>query len=251
MNKNRKSFLLYVDQLGALDCMDDVQAGKLFRAIVAYHKGGKAKSKKYLQDKTVEATFATMRSTFDANAEKYEAKCKHRQEAGRKGGLQRAENQRKEKETNARTVANTSKSKQNVANQADTVTVTGTVTDTDTDTVTDTDTDNVSTTVDDKERYSDEYPKKDGLSLPPSSQSSEKMSFERFNEWLDKKCPYVRKLDMQMTEDEYLWLRRTYTKTQIADGVRALNNWKLLPKKRTSVYQSLSDELTRRYGRQK
>ena len=77
------------------------------------------------------------------------------------------------------------------------------------------------------------------------------MSFERFNDWLDKKCPYVRKLDMQMTEDEYLRLRRTYTKVQIADGLQALNNWKQLPKRRTSVYQSLSDELTRRYGQQK
>ena len=89
--------------------MDDTQAGKLFKAVVAYHKGDKAGLEGYLQDQAVRVAFTVMRNVFEANAEKYEAKCKYRQEAGRKGGLQRAENQRKEKEANARKVANPSK----------------------------------------------------------------------------------------------------------------------------------------------
>ena len=66
--------------------------------------------------------------------------------------------------------------------------------------------------------------------------------------------PFVLKLDMQLTEDEYWNLRGRYSKTQITDGLRALNNWKQLPRKRTSVYQSLLDELRDRevrYARQK
>ena len=236
---NKKSFIMYVDQLNVLECMSDEQAGQLLKAVAAYHRGDEEELEKYLQDPVVKVAFINLRNAFEADAEKYEAKCKHWQEAGRKGGLQKAENQRKEKKANARKVAKSSKSKQNVANLADTETVTDTVTD------------NVSTSVDYKERYSSEYPKKVGLSLPPSSDSSTKSEFESLNEWMPQNSPFVLKLDMQMTEDEYLGLRRTYTKTQIADGLRALNNWKQLPKKRTSVYQSLSDELRRRYGQQK
>lgn len=244
MNMNKKSFIMYVDQLEVLDCMSDEQGGKLLRAAYAYHKGDQAELDKCLQDPVVKVAFVNIRNAFEANAEKYEAKCKQRQEAGRKGGLQKAENQRKGKKANARKVANSSKSKQNVANQADTVTDTGTGTDTDTE--------KVSTSVDiNKERYSSEYPKKVELSLPPSSDSSSKTEFECLNEWMPQNTPFVLKLAMQMTEDEYLRLRRTYTKVQIADGLQALNNWKQLPKRRTSVYQSLSDELTRRYGQQK
>ena len=239
----KKSFLMYVDQLEVLDCMDDVQAGKLLRAAYAYHKGDQEELDKCLQDPVVKVAFVNMRNAFEANAKKYEEVCKRKQEAGRKGGLQRAENQRKEKKANTRKVANSSKSKQIVANQADTVT----------DIVTDTVTDTVSTTVDiNKERYSEEYPKKAELSLPSSSDSSvTKSEFECLNEWMPQNTPFVLKLAMQMTEDEYLRLRRTYSKAQIADGLQALNNWKQLPKRRTSVYQSLSDELTRRYGQQK
>lgn len=238
----RKSFLMYVDRLDVLDCMDDAQAGKLFKAVVAYHKGDKAGWEGCLQDQAVRVAFTAMRSTFDANAEKYEAKCKYRQEAGRKGGLQRAENLKSRKASDARTVANTSKSKQNVANQADTVTVTGTVTDTD----------NVSTTVDDKERYSDEYPKKDGLSLPPSSASFSKSDFERFNDWLDESCPYVRKVKRQMTEKEFYGLiSKGYSKKDIQIVLENLDNWRDFSKKRTSVYRSVLNELVRRYGQQR
>lgn len=246
MNMNKKSFIMYVDHLDVLDYMSDEQGGQLLKAVAAYHRGDEEALEKYLQDPVVQVAFVNIRNAFEANAEKYEAKCKQRQEAGRKGGLQKAENQRKGKKANARKVANSSKSKQNVANQADTVTDTGTGTDTDTDT------EKVSTSVDiNKERYSSEYPKKVELSLPPSSDSSSKTEFECLNEWMPQNTPFVLKLAMQMSEDEYLRLRRTYTKAQIADGLQALNNWKQLPKRRTSVYQSLSDELTRRYGQQK
>lgn len=248
MIMNKKSFIMYVDHLDVLDYMSDEQGGQLLKAVAAYHRGDEEALEKYLQDPVVQVAFVNIRNAFEANAEKYEAKCKQRQEAGRKGGLQRVENQRKEKKANARKVANSSKSKQKLANQADNVTDT----DTGTGTGTGTDTEKVSATVDiNKERYSSEYPKKAELSLPPSSDSSSKTEFECLNEWMSQHSPYVLTLDRQMSEDEYWGLRRTYSKTQIADGLRALNNWKQLSRKRTDVYQSLSDELTRRYGHQK
>lgn len=243
LKMKKKSFILYIDQLDVVKCMDDAEAGKFLKAIYAHQTGNLAELESILKENHgLEMAFSFLRNSLEANEKKYEEVCKRKQEAGRKGGKQRVENLKNSGKPEAKKQAKSSKSKQSQANEADTVTDTGI----------DTVTENVSTTVDiNKERYSDEYPKKAELSLPPSSDSSTKTEFECLNEWMPQNTPFVLKLAMQMTEDEYLRLRRTYSKTQIADGLQALNNWKQLPKRRTSVYQSLSDELTRRYGQQK
>ena len=75
--------------------------------------------------------------------------------------------------------------------------------------------------------------KKDELSL--SSPSEE---FIKFNQWLDKHCPFVLKVKTQMTEPEYQKLLAKYTKKEICDVLESLNNWKDFPKKRTNVYRS-------------
>ena len=80
--------------------------------------------------------------------------------------------------------------------------------------------------------------KKDELSL--SSPSEE---FIKFNQWLDKHCPFVLKVKTQMTEPEYQKLLAKYTKKEICDVLESLNNWKDFPKKRTNVYRSTLDEL--------
>ena len=83
--------------------------------------------------------------------------------------------------------------------------------------------------------------KKDELSL--SSPSEE---FIKFNQWLDKHCPFVLKVKTQMTEPEYQKLLAKYTKKEISD--ESLNNWKDFPKKRTNVYRSTLDELKKKFG---
>ena len=85
--------------------------------------------------------------------------------------------------------------------------------------------------------------KKDELSL--SSPSEE---FIKFNQWLDKHCPFVLKVKTQMTEPEYQKLRAKYTKKEISDVLESLNNWKDFPKKRTNVYRSTLDELKKKFG---
>lgn len=109
------------------------------------------------------------------------------------------------------------------------------------DTVTDTVTDTVSTEVDIKENTI--VSKKDELSL--SSPSEE---FIKFNQWLDKHCPFVLKVKTQMTEPEYQKLLVKYTKKEISDVLESLNNWKDFPKKRTNVYRSTLDELKKKFG---
>ena len=85
--------------------------------------------------------------------------------------------------------------------------------------------------------------KKDELSL--SSPSEE---FIKFNQWLDKHCPFVLKVKTQMTEPEYQTLLAKYTKKEICDVLESLNNWKDFPKKRTNVYRSTLDELKKKFG---
>ena len=85
--------------------------------------------------------------------------------------------------------------------------------------------------------------KKDELSL--SSPSEE---FIKFNQWLDKHCPFVLKVKTQMTEPEYQKLLAKYTKKEICDVLESLNNWKDFPKKRTNVYLSTLDELKKKFG---
>ncbi|WP_192913144.1 DUF6291 domain-containing protein [Bacteroides caccae] len=105
----------------------------------------------------------------------------------------------------------------------------------------DTVTDTVSTEVDIKENTI--VSKKDELSL--SSPSEE---FIKFNQWLDKHCPFVLKVKTQMTEPEYQKLLVKYTKKEICDVLESLNNWKDFPKKRTNVYRSTLDELKKKFG---
>lgn len=107
------------------------------------------------------------------------------------------------------------------------------------DTVTDTVT--VSTEVDIKENTI--VSKKDDLSL--SSPSEE---FIKFNQWLEKHCPFVLKVKTQMTEPEYQKLLAKYTKKEISDVLESLNNWNDFPKKRTNVYRSTLDELKKKFG---
>ena len=85
--------------------------------------------------------------------------------------------------------------------------------------------------------------KKDELSL--SSRSEE---FIKFNQWLDKHCPFVLKVKTQMTEPEYQKLLAKYTKKEISDVLESLNNWNDFPKKRTNVYRSTLDELKKKFG---
>ena len=84
--------------------------------------------------------------------------------------------------------------------------------------------------------------KKDEHSL--SSPSEE---FIKFNQWLDKHCPFVLKVKTQMTA-EYQKLLAKYTKKEICDVLESLNNWKDFPKKRTNVYRSTLDELKKKFG---
>ena len=101
MTNKKKSFLLHIDSLDILDDLTNGQAGVLFKAIKAYQHGDD-----FPLDSIVKVAFSPFKNQFLRDDEKYIKTCERRAIAGSKGGKQK--------------VANASKSKQTVANVADT-----------------------------------------------------------------------------------------------------------------------------------
>ena len=217
---NRKSFVIHCDIEDQLDLLTNEQVGTLFRSVVRYASDEEEISS---NDGMVKLLFSVIKKQIDRDTEKYKAVCERRREAGSKGGKQKVANAKQ----NLANVANARNCNQNLANVADNDS--------------DNDSDNVSTEVDIKENTI--VSKKDELSL--SSPSEE---FIKFNQWLDKHCPFVLKVKTQMTEPEYQKLLVKYTKKEISDVLESLNNWKDFPKKRTNVYRSTLDELKKKFG---
>ena len=117
----RNSFLLYVDSLDVLDELTPQQVGNIFLAIKAHVKG-----EEYELTGIEKIAFIPIKNSLKRDAAKYESIVEKRREAGRKGGLKRSKQM----------LANASKSKQSVANQAvsdsDSVSDSGSVSDKDT-----------------------------------------------------------------------------------------------------------------------
>ena len=215
---NKKSFVIYCDIRDQLELLTDEQVGVLFRSVVKYASNEEELSS---NDGMVKLLFSVIKKQIDRDTEKYKTVCERRREAGSKGGKQKVANAKQ----NLANVANASKCEQNLANVADS----------------DNDSDSVSTEVDIKENTI--VLKKDKLSLSPPSEE-----FIKFNQWLEKHCPFVLKVKTQMTEPEYQKLLAKYTKKEISDVLESLNNWKDFPKKRTNVYRSTLDELKKKFG---
>lgn len=128
----KKAFLLYSDISDAVKELSDEAAGQLFKAIFFYVDTGEPPN---IADPTAKVAFAFIKSKLDADAEKYEEIAAKRQEAGRKGGEQRAKNLAKAilereyeaSEANAKTTeaneANAKFAKEDEANEADNVNV--------------------------------------------------------------------------------------------------------------------------------
>jgi hypothetical protein len=96
-----KSFILHLDSLVILDKLSDEQAGKIFKSIYSYQKTGEITT----LDFALDLALTPFLNQFTRDDKKYQITCERRREAGAKGGKQK--------------LANASKSKQSVANLAD------------------------------------------------------------------------------------------------------------------------------------
>ena len=111
MANGKKSFVLYADLLKSVDHLTDEELGKLFKHILLYVND----EAPVLEDRLLVTAWKPIERSLKEDLIKWEETRKARAEAGRKGG--------KAKQANARIA------KQNLANQAVSVTVTDTVSD--------------------------------------------------------------------------------------------------------------------------
>ena len=70
-----------------------------------------------------------------------------------------------------------------------------------------------------------------------------KEDFERFNNWLDTETTFIRKIKTQMTEEQFIKLKKKYNPNQIKDTVLRLENYKEATKRYTSVYLTVKNWL--------
>lgn len=103
MELKKKSFILHVDNLNVIEDMTDEQAGKLLKAMNAFHKGEEIEL-----DPLTKMAFSFFKNQFIRDNEKYIKTCEARVNAGSKGGKQKKQN-----------IANASKCYQKVAKVAD------------------------------------------------------------------------------------------------------------------------------------
>ena len=70
-----------------------------------------------------------------------------------------------------------------------------------------------------------------------------KEDFERFNKWLDSETTFVRKIKTQMTEEQFIKLKKKYNSAQIVKTILSLENYKDATKRYTSVYLTVKNWL--------
>lgn len=112
-NKLMRQVFLYIDKMqAALEVLSDEQAGALLRRIVSYTAGEDQPT----GEPMVDAMFTLLKVDLDNAAEKYEAICEKRRQAGKLGGAPRGNKNASKNKQNNQKVEETSKNKQNNPN---------------------------------------------------------------------------------------------------------------------------------------
>ena len=82
MDKEKISFLMYLDYEEHFKLMTDEQLGQLLRAIMEYEKTRQVPQ----LDGMVKMAFSFIKAQLDRDREKYEEKCAKNKENGKRGG---------------------------------------------------------------------------------------------------------------------------------------------------------------------
>ena len=97
--------------------------------------------------------------------------------------------------------------------------------------------------VQEKEKEKEEVKEKVNINIISDEIKKLKEEFERFNKWLDSETTFVRKIKTQMTEEQFIKLKKKYNSAQIMNTVLSLENYKDAPKRYTSVYLTVKNWL--------
>ena len=96
-----------------------------------------------------------------------------------------------------------------------------------------------------KEKEKEEVKEKVNINIISDEIKKLKESFIDFNKWLDSETIFVRKIKTQMTEEQFIKLKKKYNSVQIMNTVLNLENYKDATKRYTSVYLTVSNWLKR------
>ena len=77
IHKNKKSFILYSDQIEMINELSDEQAGSLLKYIYLYSTGITPK----ISDPTVKIAFMSIKVSLDRDTEKYKQVCEKNRES--------------------------------------------------------------------------------------------------------------------------------------------------------------------------
>ena len=97
--------------------------------------------------------------------------------------------------------------------------------------------------VQEKEKEKEEVKEKVNINIVSHETKIKNESFEKFNKWLDSETTFVRKIKKQMTEEQFMKLKKTYNSTQIMNTILNLENYKDATKRYTSVYLTVNNWL--------
>ena len=97
--------------------------------------------------------------------------------------------------------------------------------------------------VQEKEKEKEEVKEKVNINIVSGETKIKNESFEKFNKWLDSETTFVRKIKKQMTEEQFMKLKKTYNSTQIMNTILNLENYKDATKRYTSVYLTVNNWL--------
>ena len=223
VNSKKKSFIFNVEwQEILLDYPAEVRL-EVYDAIIEYVAMGTISELKPM----AKMAFSFIKKEIDYNTNKYNDIVAKRSEAGKKGMASRyvkGNTGNGVKTTNVTNDNKTNKCCHDVTN------------------VTVYDNDNVYDNDLKENNHIHDYERKQ-VSFPTMSED-----FLNFNNWLKENCPFVLKVATQMTEEQYNKILGKYSKKDLCDVLENLNNWKDFPKKRTSVYRSVIEELKKKGG---
>ena len=99
------------------------------------------------------------------------------------------------------------------------------------------------TTKEREEKKELEERKEEDINIVSSETKTNNEAFEKFNKWLDSETTFVRKIKKQMTEEQFMKLKKTYNSTQIMNTILNLENYKDATKRYTSVYLTVNNWL--------
>ena len=94
-----------------------------------------------------------------------------------------------------------------------------------------------------KEKEKEEVKEKVNINIVSSETKTKNEDFERFNNWLDTETTFIRKIKTQMTEEQFIKLKKKYNSAQIMKTVLSLENYKDATKRYTSVYLTVKNWL--------